>query len=111
MAEILFFIPRHETNARENLNDFIEMCRDRLTVFGAELDWNNNIWPGTCSFRALGAMGRARSNDQFLSSDIIDFAKAYVRYRQGLNPTKNTHREITALRCIEKALMLSLIHI
>lgn len=105
MAEILFFIPRHEADAKENLNDFIEMCRDRLTVFGAELDWNNNVWSGICSFRAIGAMGRVRNNDQFLSPDFIEFAKAYVRYKQGLNPTKNTHREVTALRCIEKALL------
>lgn len=105
MAEILFFIPRYKADTKQNLNDFISMCRDRLTVFGAELDWNNNVWCGICSFRALGAMGRTRNNDQFLSSDIIQFSKAYVRYRQGINPSKSAHREITALRCIEKALL------
>lgn len=105
MAEILFFIPKREAHAKENLNDFITMCRDRLTVFGANLDWDSNRWAGICTFRVLGAMGRTRSDDQFLSSDIIQFVKAYVRYRQGLTPTKNKHREIGALRCIEKALL------
>jgi len=105
MAEILFFIPKREAHAQENLNDFITMCRDRLTVFGSNLDWDSNHWPGICSFRVLGTMGRTRSDDQYLSPDIIQFIKAYVRYRQGIVPTKNTHREIGALRCIEKALL------
>ncbi|WP_223534830.1 integrase [Pseudomonas sp. GL-B-16] len=105
MADILFFIPKHETDAKENLNDFITLCRDKLTVFGVDLDWNSHSWAGICSFRVLGALGRTRSDDQFMSADFIEFAKAYVRYKQGLNPTTNSHREIAALRCIEKSLL------
>ena len=43
MAEVLLFTPKHLLDAKSNLKDFIEMCRDRLTVFGADLDWGRHM--------------------------------------------------------------------
>ncbi|MCO6059018.1 integrase [Pseudomonas sp. MOB-449] len=104
MADILLFTPRHQRDCEKNLEDFIAMCRDRLTVFGADLDWDANAWPKVGNFTVKGTPGRGYTADQLMSADIIPFAKAYVRYQQGHKPTKGKN-EFMALRCIEKALL------
>jgi hypothetical protein len=104
VADILLFTPKHLLDAKTNLNDFIEMCRDRLTVFGADLDWDSDTWPGIGNFTVIGAPARGYTNSQLLSSEIIPFAKSYVRYQQGHNPSK-LKNEFKAIRCIEKALL------
>lgn len=104
MAETLLFVPKHQLDAKRNLQDFVEMCRDRLTVFGTELNWHANAWPGVGNFTVIGAPARGYRDNQVLNTEILPFAKSYVRYSQGLNPTK-LRNEFKALRCIEKALL------
>lgn len=104
MAETLLFSPKVERDARRNLQDFIEMCRDRLTVFGEDLDWDSNAWPKVGNFTIKGAPSRGYTEDQYLNSEILPFAKAYVRYHQGLNRTKLIN-EFKAIRCVEPALL------
>lgn len=104
MAEVLLFTPKAERDARGNLEDFIEMCRDRLTVFGEHLDWYSNAWPKVGNFTVKGAPSRGYLEDQILNADILPFAKAYVRYQQGLKPAKLIN-EFKAIRCIEPALI------
>lgn len=104
MADLLLFIPKHQRDSQKNLDDFIAMCRKRLKVFGADLDWYANAWPKVGNFTVIGAPARGYTPDQLLNSDIIPFAKAYVRYQQGHTPTK-LKNEFKAIRCIEKALL------
>lgn len=104
MVEILLFVPRAGRGARSNLEDFIEMCRDRLTVFGENLDWHSNTWPKVGNYTVKGAPSRGFTVDQYLNSEILPFAKAYVRYQQGLKPSKLIN-EFKAIRCIEPALL------
>lgn len=104
MADLLLFSPKHQRDSQKNLDDFITMCRDHLTVFGANLDWYANAWPKVGNFTVMGAPARGYTTDQLLDADIIPFAKAYVRYQQGHTPTK-LKNEFKAIRCIEKALL------
>lgn len=104
MAEIMLFVPRAHRGARSNLEDFIEMCQYRLTVFGESLDWRSNAWPKVGNFTVKGAPSRGFTEDQYLNSEILPFAKAYVRYQQGLRPSKLIN-EFKAIRCIEPALL------
>lgn len=104
MAEIVFFVPKAEKEAKQNLADFIELCRDRLTVFGEDLDWNSNAWPKVVNFTVKGAPSRGYRPDQILNAEILPFAKAYVRYQQGIKPSQ-LFNEMKALRCIEPALL------
>lgn len=104
MADLLLFTPKHQRDSQKNLNDFIAMCRDHLTVFGADLDWYASAWPKVGNFTVMGAPARGYTTDQLLNADIIPFAKAYVRYQQGHTPTK-LKNEFKAIRCIEKALL------
>ena len=44
MADLILFQPKAELDAAENLKGFIDVCRDELTVFGADLPFDENIW-------------------------------------------------------------------
>lgn len=104
MAEIFQFRPKAELDAEQNLAEFVRRCRDDLTVFGADLDWQSVNWKGVCNFTRIGAPSRGFKPDQVLESTFQPFAKAYMRYQQGHKPTK-TRNEMTAIRCIEPALI------
>ncbi len=73
MAEVLLFTPKHLVDAKANLEDFIEMCRDRLTVFGAELDWDRDTWPRVGNFTVIGAPAAGFTNRHLLNSEIVPF--------------------------------------
>lgn len=104
MAEIFHFKPQKMLTAAENLDEFIAKCRDELTVFGADLDWKQAVWPKVAVFAKLGVTTRKPKTDDLQDDAFIDFSKAYFRYQQGHNPTK-TRNEGKALRAIEAALL------
>ena len=104
MSDIFLFTPKAQLDCRQNLEEFIVMCRDRLTVFGKELDWYSSAWPAVGNFTKKGASSRGYTAEQLLDQGIMSFAKAYVRYQQGHNPNK-LKNEFKAIRCIESALL------
>ncbi|MFA8669313.1 hypothetical protein [Escherichia coli] len=58
MAEIFQFKPKAILTAAENLGAFIAKCRDQLTVFGSELNWDAPVWPNITVFAKLGVTTR-----------------------------------------------------
>lgn len=104
MAEVFQFIPKAELDAQANVDEFIRRCRDDLTVFGKDLDWESWSWKGVVSYTKVGVPSRGVKPEQILSRELQPFAKAYIRYQQGHNPTKNI-QEIKAIRCVEPALI------
>jgi len=104
MTEIAFFKPKAELNSEENLTLFLDLCRNQLTVFGANLDWSLATWPGIVSFAKLGVLTRKPKLQQIMDKEFINFAKAYFRYQQGNKPTK-ARNEGRALRALEAALL------
>lgn len=103
MSNIIQFKSRVDLSAEANLESFIAMCRDELTVFGSNLDWDANVWPNVGVFSKLGVKTRKPKTHQVMSLSFLDFAKAYFRYQQGHNPT-GAKNELRALRAIESAL-------
>lgn len=104
MSNIFLFTPKVKVTSQQNLAEFVRLCRDQLTVFGADLDWDSHAWPRVGNFTKKGARARGYTPDQLLDPGIMPFAKAYVRYQQGHNPLKSTP-ELYAIRCIEAALL------
>jgi hypothetical protein len=104
MSELKHFASISAISASENLREFIRLCRDDLTVFGADINWEATGWPGAVNFTKLGAHGRGYDESDRMDEAFIDFAKAYFRYQQGHHPTV-AKRESTALRAIEAALL------
>lgn len=116
MADIVVFTPKAELDAATNLRGFVDMARDRLTVFGANLSFQSDIWDVTEAMELKG-MGNKRirltfSNmatvdertPQIMSEPFLAFAKAYLRYMHGMRPTKVIHFRLAALRAMDAAL-------
>lgn len=104
MAEIFQFVPKAELDAKANVGEFIRRCRDDLTVFGEDLDWDSWNWKGVVNYTKAGAPSRGVKSEHILAEEFLPFAKAYIRYQQGHKPTKNI-QEIKAIRCVEPALI------
>jgi len=116
LAEIIQFIPRAELDAIGNLRGFIDSCRNHLTVFGADLDWDANEWDVTSFLDVRGRSGRlafvfsnletAGRNSMFepMAQPFRDFAKGYMRYQHAMKPTKSFNTRMAALRALEVAL-------
>ena len=104
MTNLVQFIPKAEWLASKNLDTFIDLCKNKLTVFGDDLDWNNSVWKGQVNFTKVGIKNRGFTPKDLLASEFMDFAKSYFRYQQGFKPTE-TKNEIKALRCVEKSLL------
>jgi len=116
MSELIQFIPKDECDAADNLKGFIGLCRDRLTIFGADLDWNAGVWDVTPWIFLSGRKGRTaltwsnhdtskQKMGELLSLPFLDFAKSYMRYQHGMKPTKNVGFRLSALRALERSLI------
>ncbi|WP_253219627.1 hypothetical protein [Pseudomonas chlororaphis] len=116
---LVVFIPRAERDAAENLREFIAMSRSHLTIFGAGLRFDDMAWDVTDTTQ-LKAHGKNRVRICFstqetvndvlptqMSEPFVSFAKAYVRYMQGMRPTKNPAFRVTALRALDAAFRMS----
>lgn len=100
------FQPRDGASPEQNLAEFVRMARDDLTAFGADLDWGHWSWKGVGMFLRHGCPRRVRNPDDWhMDPGFADFAKAYLRYEQGMNPTPQHSKRLAALRAIEHALM------
>jgi len=115
MAQIINFKPKREVDAIENVNTFIEIAKNELTVFGADLDWEARIWD--TSKHAVKRDGK--SNNLFwgtidakdkwatkkMEKPFLDYAKAYIREIAGLEWRLTYHQDLYALRALERALI------
>lgn len=116
MANIILFQPKAELDAAENLRGFIDTCRNELTVYGASLPFDENIWDITDSINLKGHGNKRHrlvfSNFETLNDTsstpmaepFLSFAKAYFRYMQGYRPINGIGPRLTALRALEAAL-------
>lgn len=116
MSEVILFRPRAELDAAGNLAGFVTSCRNELTVFGADLPFDETIWDVSDSITLKGR-GNKRVRMVFSSFETMDtatrspmaepflgFAKAYMRYMQGVRPVVGFIPRLTALRALEAAL-------
>ncbi len=104
MADIVQFVPKINRSSQANLDEFIRLCRHDLIVFGADLNWDDDYWePAGISFANLDQTASRFNPKHAMKSPFKDFAKAYLRYQQGFQPTK-VKCEMYALKCLERAL-------
>ncbi|MGO4381433.1 integrase [Pseudoduganella sp. RAF19] len=96
---------------------FINVARHHLAVFSTALDFESDAWD-VSEYVHLRAKGNNRLRLLFCSwssanqleptsmaEPFKDFAKAYIRYMQGLRPTKILAQRLVALRALEAALV------
>ena len=113
--DVIHFMPQAGVVAQENVQQFIALARDILTAFGPGLRFSENRWDITEAARLRGKNHRVIIT--FCTLETVnavttlpmaqpfgDFAKAYIRYMQGLKPAKNPHFRLSALRVIDQVL-------
>lgn len=118
MPEVIVFTSRPELSAEENLRGFIDACRNQLTVFGVDLDFEADSWDVTAwaaqkgykvvhraIFSNLATSDKRRRDRTALREPFKSFSKAYFRYQFGLRPTVNIKPRISALRFLEAAVL------
>ena len=116
VSDVILFQPKAELNAAANLAGFVESCRNDLTVFGANLDFDANVWDITETLQRKG-MGNKRErlvfstletvNDKppkWMADEFLPFAKAFMRYMHGLRPSLSIGHRLAAVRALESAL-------
>lgn len=117
MSDLILFRPKAELDAAGNLEGFIDSCRNDLTIFGADLPFDENSWDVT-DWVELKGHGSKRHRLVFsnlvtindknplpMAEPFLSFAKGYFRYMQGYRPTKITGFRLVALRALEAALV------
>lgn len=115
MADIVLFKPRRALSAQANLRAFVDLCRDRLAVFGKRLAFDQDSWDVTDFIPLKGKNGALRvvfstwataseRSPTPMPQPFLSFAKAYFRYQHGLRPTKVVGFRIAALRALCAAL-------
>jgi len=116
MADIILFTPRIDLNAQTNLNAFVAVCREKLTVFGADLAFDEDSWAVTnyINLKAKRSEVRIVFSSWESAKDIVpkpmtepyrSFAKSYMRYQHAMRPTKIIGQRVAALRALEAALL------
>lgn len=116
MADIILFTPRIDLNAQANLNAFVAVCRDKLTVFGADLPFDEDSWTVTNYINIKAKRSEVRIvfsswesvNDKAtkpMTEPFRSFAKSYMRYQHAMRPTKIIGQRVAALRALEAALL------
>ena len=111
-ASILHFTPRAELAPQENLQAFIEICRES-EVLQARMQFDANSWEAgrlkghNKTYRIVFSTLEAAAHDKAeptLPSPFLEFAKAAVVYQHGQLPVVSHCIRIAALRCLEGAL-------
>ena len=117
MSDIISFTPKLGCTAQEALADFITKCKTELTVFGPELNFDDDLWDVTDALARKG-MGNKRERIRYstlasaktkspesMHPDFKDFAKSYIRYLHGLRPSQSIGHRLGAMRTIEAAMV------
>lgn len=115
MADIVFFAPKVELEAKRNLEAFVEMACLRLKTICADLHFEENVWIYQGKTRnhkirfgttASTRKGMADRHMVPFKEPFLGFAKAYIRYQQGMDPvaTPETHR-LLVLRVLHDSLI------
>ncbi len=114
MADIVTFVPRADLDAQQNLEGFIDVCRNHLTAFGASLDFDSDVWESNIEIKGkysklrlvFSNLETCKSSQLVMMSEPFkSFAKGYMRYQEAHRSTKAVAGRVAALRLIEAALL------
>lgn len=100
MANLVPFIPQVNLAASTNMERFVSFCRDELTVFGVDLDFDAPTWDVTGYYHQRGKAHKILLNFVELASrrgsigspmpePFASQAKAYIRYLVGRSTRKS----------------------
>lgn len=111
MADIIHFQPKHEISAKQNLDSFIEHCKNQLTLYDDQGGWQSNNWQHKQKNRSIAmtfSKYRAKSNPANfdpLDEPFLSLSKAYIRYNQSIKAVSSVTNKMVALRMLHDALV------
>lgn len=110
MCNVIYFKPRDELTAKDNLENFIIHCRDELTLYENQGGWQSNNWKHEQKGRSIAmTFSKYRevsnpANFDPLEEPFLSFAKSYIRYNQSIKAVSSVTNKMVALRIIHDAL-------
>lgn len=111
MCNVIYFQPRDELTAKDNLENFIVHCRDELTLYENQGGWQSNNWKHEQKGRSIAmTFSKYRevsnpANFEPLEEPFLSFAKSYIRYNQSIKAVSSVTNKMVALRIIHDALL------
>ncbi|MFS6537599.1 hypothetical protein V6D52_09795 [Idiomarina loihiensis] len=112
MSNVLFFQPKMELTAEQNLTDFINHCRDNLTLYEDQGGFSVNKWKYNCGrkehamvFSKYSKKGSSNYSFEPMDEPFLTFAKSYVRYRQSEKQVTSIGDKTAILRVLHDALL------
>ncbi|HDS0921991.1 hypothetical protein [Stenotrophomonas bentonitica] len=109
---VLHFTPRDELEPRENIQQFITICR-KSKVLGANCQFDSDVW-SLGSFKGHNKVHRAVFSTyesvrggrsvETMPQPFLDFAKATLIYLHDCRPVVSQSIRVSALRFLEAAL-------
>ena len=112
MAELIPFVSKAFWDAAANMAEFVRVCREKLTVLGADLDFDASGWDVTDHYERRGQhhrlilnfvehSARAGALGPPMPEPFAMQAKAYVRYQAGLRSRRTPPQyQVLALRAL-----------
>ncbi|MFS8980194.1 hypothetical protein PO002_38050 [Cupriavidus necator] len=116
MSSVIPLIPRVKADAEGNLSAFIAHARDELTAFGAELDFEAELWDVTKYYSNKGHRDakqgtvtihfcqRIKDGGTPFLPQLSGFAKAYVRSQLANRSSSSFTFAITAFRALDRSI-------
>ena len=118
MSEVIQFLSRKNLTALQNLDTFIQHAKEKINVFGADLNFESNTWDITSVLNMRGKRkqkfslhfgsypGKSKYSGPIIPffGDLLNFSKAYLRYSYGINPTAGILQFATPLRALNSVL-------
>jgi hypothetical protein len=116
MGLVIPLVPRAKTDAESNLAKFIAYCRNDLTAFGSDIDFDADEWDVTDYYSRQGHRNskaggftihftqRKKAGSTPFCSQLSSFAKAYVRSQLHSHNSASFTRAIAAFRALDTAI-------
>jgi hypothetical protein len=113
MGLVIPLVPRVKTDAEGNLAKFIAYCRDELTAFGSDIDFDADEWDVTDYYSKQGHRNskaggftihftqRKKAGAKPFCSQLGSFAKSYVRSQLHARNSSSFTRAIAAFRALD----------
>ena len=102
MSQSKYYSVNEDFSSEEILFDFINMAKNDLEIFGKDLLFDSNIWditetnPGTQNTKQKIIFSNLKCSKEFnkftidnlipLKEPFLSFTKAYLRYKQAMEP-------------------------
>lgn len=121
MLQSNYYLPNENLTAEEILSDFINMAKNQLEIFGKDLLFMLDIWditktnPGKQNTKQNIVFSNLKNSKEFAKVSVnnivpmrepfLSFAKAYLRYKQAMEPIKSFPPLVASMRVLEQALI------